>query len=261
MYPYDIIPGFDLYALCYTAAMISALLILRLLGDRLGLEVKVYNLAVGAGVSAIICGYITSILTQSFYDYLKTGTFRLGTGMTFYGGLLGGIIVFVVIYFSVGARICKDDRLHIRRVPILENIAACCVTFAHATGRIGCLFAGCCYGNRTDAWYGIYHVNLGYRAVPTQLFEALFLYALFALILYRVLRGHRDGHIIYLITYGVWRFGIEFLRADDRGASFIPGLTPSQLSAVLFVAAGIIIYLAERDMERRRHNDPTEKSA
>lgn len=255
MYPYDIIPGFDIYALCYTAALISALLILRLLGDKLGMEAKVYNLAVGSAVAAIVCGYLTSILAQSFYDYLETGTFRLGTGMTFYGGLLGGIIVFVLVYFIVGTRVFKEDRLHIRRVPMLENIAACCVTFAHATGRIGCLFAGCCHGNKTDAWYGIYHVNLGYRAVPTQLFEAIFLYALFVWLTYRVLHGHRDGHIIYLIAYGFWRFWIEFLRGDDRGASFIPGVTPSQLSALFFVTAGIVIYIVEKNMKRRLRDE------
>lgn len=255
MYPYDIIPGFDLYALFYTLALISALLILRLLGDKLGLETKMYNFVLAVGVFAIICGYLCSILTQSYYDYLETGVFRFGTGMTFYGGLLGGIISFVAVYFTVGVRIFREDKLWYRRVPMLENIAACCVAFAHATGRVGCFFAGCCHGKPTDAWYGTYHVNLGYRAVPTQLFEAIFLYALFAFLLYRILHGHSDGHIIYLIAYGVWRFMIEYLRGDDRGMSFLPPLTPSQLLAIFFVAAGIVIYVMERIFRKRRETN------
>ncbi len=249
MYPNDIIPGFDFYALFYLLALISAILLLRILGDKVGLETKVYNLALGSAVAAIIGGYITSILVQSVYDWIETGTFRLGTGMTFYGGLLGGIAVFVAVYFIVGARVC-DDNAHIRRTPVMADIAACCVSFAHATGRIGCLFAGCCHGERTDAWYGIYHRNLGYRAVPTQLFESVFLFLLFSVLTYMLLHKMRGGHIVYLLAYGVWRFVIEFFRADDRGASFIPGLTPSQLSAILFAAAGIILLIIE--MKRKK---------
>ena len=252
MYPYDIIPGFDLYALFYTLALISALLWLRILGDRLGLEPKLYNFTIVTGILAIIVGYICSIMTQTVYDYIETGVFRFGTGMTFYGGLLGGTLSCVLIYFTVGAHLFRDDRLHLRRVPMLEGIAACCVSFAHATGRIGCLFAGCCHGARTDAWYGVYNVGLGYKTVPTQLLESVFLYIIFAVIAVRLLRGKPWGHIIYLIAYGVWRFGIEFLRADDRGASFIPGLTPSQTSAIFFIAAGVVIYIIERNL-RGRH--------
>ncbi len=246
MYPYEIFPGFDFYALFYLLALVSAILILRLMGDRLGWEAKVYNLALGSTVAAIIVGYAASIITQSVYDWIKTGDFRLGTGMTFYGGLTGGILSFLAVYFLAGRRVCADDGLHITTLPQLADVAACCVTFAHATGRIGCLFAGCCHGERTDAWYGIYHVNLGYKAVPTQLFESVFLYALFAVCAVLTLRGVRRVHTLYLVSYGVWRFVIEFFRGDDRGGSFISGLTPSQLSAILFVAVGIVLYCIER---------------
>ena len=89
----------------------------------------------------------------------------------------------------------------------------------------------------TDAWYGIYHPNLGAKVVPTQLFEALFLILLSVIILYRVLH-HKSAAAQYLIAYGVWRFFIEYLRADDRGSSPIPWLTPSQLTAVVFALGG-----------------------
>ena len=44
---------------------------------------------------------------------------------------------------------------------------------------------------------------------------------------------------MYLIAYGVWRFLIEFARDDDRGASGIDSLSPSQLTAIFMVLAGI----------------------
>ncbi len=254
MYPYDILPGFDFYALFYMLALISALLWLRVLSDRLGMSARVYNLSLLSAVAAIAGGYLASILTQSVYDWIKTGTFRFGTGMTFYGGLLGGILIFVAVYFTVGRRMFGRGGDHVKGAPLLADIAAACVCFAHATGRIGCLFAGCCHGAETDAWYGIYHVNLGYRATPTQLFESVFLYLLFSVMLALLLHGKRGICALYLFAYGVWRFAIEYLRTDDRGASFIPGLTPSQVSAVFFAAAGIAIF-AYRAASRKKAED------
>lgn len=50
---------------------------------------------------------------------------------------------------------------------------------------------------------------------------------------------------IYLMAYGVFRFAIEYVRDDYRGASGVAFLTPSQLTAVLlaiFGAALIVLY-------------------
>ena len=43
---------------------------------------------------------------------------------------------------------------------------------------------------------------------------------------------------VYLISYGVWRFLIEFVRDDYRG-SFVAGLTPSQFWSIVMVVLGI----------------------
>ena len=53
--------------------------------------------------------------------------------------------------------------------------------------------------------------------------------------------------IVYLFSYGIFRFLLEFLRGDDRGRLF-SWLTPSQgLSIVLWLwGAGLIIYLYKK---------------
>ena len=48
---------------------------------------------------------------------------------------------------------------------------------------------------------------------------------------------------LYCVGYGIWRFFIEFARADDRGNTFITFLTPSQLVAVLLIAVGVVYFL------------------
>ncbi len=251
MYPYDIIPGIGLYEIFYALALICALFVLRILCDKLGFKARLYNFSLFCAVFAIAVGYVSSILFQSWYDYMETGTFRLGTGMTFYGGIIGGILGFLLMYFAVGGRIFKT-REHIRALRTMCDIASCCVCAAHAVGRFGCLFAGCCHGKVTDAWYGVYCPELGVKVVPTQLFEALFLIALSALLLYRTMHG-KGAVSQYLIAYGVWRFFIEYARADDRGASPIPWLTPSQLTAIVFALAGVafIVFDAAKKSEKK----------
>ena len=62
----------------------------------------------------------------------------------------------------------------------------------------------------------------------------------------RVLRGRTYNLQLYMVSYGVWRFLIEFLRADYRGKTIVPFLTPSQLIAILLIAGGVVLYYVEK---------------
>lgn len=242
MYPYEIIAGFDMYAICFLLALCSAFVSFRLVGDRLRLNVKVYNMCIISGIFAIVGGYTGAVLFQAFYDYLETGVFSPKTsGMTFYGGLIMGALTFLLVYFVAFAFTDKEN-LRGRSFFFVSDIAAPAIALAHAIGRIGCLFAGCCHGKVTDAWYGIYTVNLNAKTVPIPLFESLYLFGLFAVLLWRVLRGKTYGLSLYLAVYAVWRFGVEYLRADDRGGSLVSFVSPSQLTAVVLFAVAAALY-------------------
>jgi prolipoprotein diacylglyceryltransferase len=78
--------------------------------------------------------------------------------------------------------------------------------------------------------------------VPTQLYESLFLFALFAVMSLLYFKRCNITMSIYLIAYAVWRTFIEFFRTDYRGGSGI-GLSPSQWQSVLFVVIGVAILL------------------
>ncbi|MCD8311507.1 MAG: prolipoprotein diacylglyceryl transferase [Firmicutes bacterium] len=243
MYPYDLFFGIDLYDIMFALALIASLLLVRILADRLSVKTKTLNLWIISAFVAMIGGLLSSVLFQAFYDYLETGVFEISesTGMTFYGGLIGGVVTFLVVCYGVGYFI---DREHdnVKETRRALDIAACCITLSHAIGRIGCAFAGCCYGQKTDSWFGIYNVSLGYRTVPVQLMESAFIFLLFGVFLWRILHGKTYNLPLYLISYGVWRFFIEYLRDDDRGASFVSFLSPSQVTAIVLIIAGIILF-------------------
>ena len=61
------------------------------------------------------------------------------------------------------------------------------------------------------------------------------------------------GAAVYFLSYGIWRFFIEFLRADDRGSTVVPFLTPSQLVSLLLIAAGAVILLIRAGKRGKAH--------
>lgn len=242
MYPYKIFGDFDLYTLCITLGAMLAILLFRLLCDRTALSARLTNLCLGGGFVGIALGFGSAVLFQAFYNGLAGGGFTVdsSTGSTFYGGLIGGALGFLLVYF-LGGHFAFPHRENLAAFPAASSAAAAVIPLAHGFGRIGCFFAGCCHGITTGSPLDLYFSAIDTCALPTQLYEAAFLFALSTTLIIRTLRGKQDGLPAYLIAYGAFRYFIEFLRGDDRGASPVPFLSPSQLTALVLVALGALL--------------------
>ncbi len=113
------------------------------------------------------------------------------------------------------------------------------LVIGHGIGRIGCFLAGCCFGEETDLWWGVY-MHDHYRH-PTQLIEAsgLLLMGWYFLKAKKTSRINLMG--TYLVGYGVLRIIVESLRGDlIRGEWGI--MTPSQWISVLLILSGIALF-------------------
>lgn len=242
MYPYDIIFGMDLYSILISVGVIVCMIFIRLQADWRGLKAKLQNLVLFNTIAAVVLGYGGAVLLQAFYNFMAKGKFEIvnNTGATFYGGLIGGTAMFIIIYFVVG-HFLYPDGYHARNFRTVSDLAPAAITVAHGFGRLGCLMAGCCYGAKCDAWYGIKMVGLGYKVVPVQLFEALFLFGLSAVLLILFKKGKKYQMPIYMMAYACWRFVAELMRNDYRGATIVDFLTPSQFISVLLLAGGLIL--------------------
>ena len=207
---------------------------------------KPFNFFLIIAVLAIVCGFLFATLFQSFYNFLADGVWNW-SGMTFLGGLVGSVVCFLLFYFSIGHFIFKN-REHITHFYSFVCCAVPCIVIGHAFGRIGCLFAGCCYGIPSESFGLPMRVNgIFENRVPTQLLEAIFLFLLYGVLVFFLLKKeNRYTGQIYMICYGVWRFCIEYLRDDERGASGISFLTPSQLTSLLLVIGGIALIFIYR---------------
>jgi phosphatidylglycerol:prolipoprotein diacylglycerol transferase len=248
MYPYDLLPGIDLYTIALALAIVSALVVFRIFADRIKIVDKLQNLCIISAAAAIIFGYFSAVFFQALYNIEKYGEFCLDsqTGATFYGGLVGGAAIFLLIYFVGGSRIFKESREHIKSFFSIADIAAISIAVAHALGRLGCLMAGCCHGKITDKWFGIYMPALDTKVVPIPLFEAIFLFMIGGFFAFMLLHKKRGTLAYYMMFYGAWRFFIEYARDDYRGTTIVSFLTPSQLIAILMVIGGAVLFFVQK---------------
>jgi phosphatidylglycerol:prolipoprotein diacylglycerol transferase len=196
-------------------------------------------------------GFGSAALFQATYNYIENPSrgFDIRSGITFIGGFIGGALFFVGVYFLFRKR--YSERLY-------QTISAlpCSVIIAHAFGRVGCFFAGCCYGKPTDSFLGVQFPRLSQPVHPTQLYEAAFLFVLFAVTAYLVLKKDFKHNLsLYFIAYGVFRFFIEYLRDDARG-ELVGGITPSQFWSILMVVFGVImIFVLEYFFKKAKNNE------
>jgi phosphatidylglycerol---prolipoprotein diacylglyceryl transferase len=180
-------------------------------------------------------------------------------GLVWYGGLMGGVLAY---YLQVRARQLPLATMYDATAPGLA--------LAYAVGRLGCFLVGDDYGRYTDGPFGIAFpqgappstagilrsmgetvpAHIPDAAVvpvhPTQLYEIVL-----ALIMFGILwklgmnRRLRAGQLfaVYLVLYGMERFGIEFVRAKaDRVIIGGMGFSTSQIASVLLLGMGAYLW-------------------
>lgn len=157
-------------------------------------------------------------------------------GLVFYGGFVGAVVAVLAM-------------ARWRKVPSLRVFDAfvAYLPFGHALGRVGCVFAGCCWGAPTDLPWGLSypagHESGGVPTHPVQLYEAAFNVVLGGTLLRLHARRRYDGQVLatFLLTYPVFRAFNETLRGDlVRG--FVAGaVTNAQATSLVLVLAGLAV--------------------
>jgi phosphatidylglycerol:prolipoprotein diacylglycerol transferase len=158
-------------------------------------------------------------------------------GLVFYGGLLAAV--------PTGIWYVRKHKLPVWQT---ADIMAPSIALAHAFGRLGCFFAGCCYGAPCSGPACITFTDphslapLGIPLIPTQLMESggEFLIFLLLLLFVRVKSFHGQIFGLYLVLYAVLRFFMEFYRGDAvRGLYFNGLVSTSQIIALFIIVAAI----------------------
>ena len=230
--------GIYWYGVMIALGILACFVVLFLFAKYKKVDEKFTDFCFYNAIFAIAAGLGGAALLQAIYNYIQNpeAGFNFGEGLTFIGGLIGGVGFFLIVYFIVRRKF--NDTL-LKVMPIVGS----CITVAHGFGRIGCFIAGCCYGKPTCSDYGCYFDTLE-KVHPTQLYEAIFLFVLFAVLTFLAFKYEFQYNMgIYLIAYGIFRFVNEFFRGDDRG-QFVKGVSPSQFWSIIMVLLGIGYILA-----------------
>lgn len=236
------IEGFS-YVVMILLGVIAATVIFFIYLAKNGVEKKSFLDLSIVIIATVIVGIIFAILMENIYEAIKAsanGQIPHWTwAMTFYGGLVFGIPAFIIMYRYYYLR---------NNPPIFKKIlviAPGCVAIGHAIGRIGCFLSGCCYGITTGTVLDVNFPGKGPH-LPTQLIEMTFLLILGGILLYFSFKSVTNyTAVIYLFTYSIFRFVIEFFRGDERGQ--LAGLSPSQYwCIVLFLAAILLLYFYKK---------------
>ena len=233
------------YNLLMGIGIVSGLLVLQKACKKLKIpNTQADSLGVMVAAS-LLTGLISAVLLNKVYHYENSRNFLSEltkyTGMTFEGGLVGGAITFVLMYKSLNKGF--------KGIMKILNCITPSIVIGHFFGRVGCFLAGCCFGKPTSSPIGIIfpdkslaaqYYGEGVKVVPVQLMEAIFLAILFLLISNISLNY---SFSTYLISYGIFRFLIEYFRGDDRGILFQTVFSPSQCISIIMVITGAIILL------------------
>ena len=238
------------YGAALGLAFVLGILLLKRRAPDYGIEPET---AVDMGIWLILSGLLGAKLLlvvvegPAYYLTSFRGLLELfRAGGAFYGGLLGALVA--AVFF-----------VKVKKVPFLAfaDAAAPGIAIGQAIGRIGCLAAGCCWGGQCSKPWAITFtdpkagqnvgVPLNVPLHPTQVYEAVGLFALTALVLWFG-KGRVPGRTfsLYLVGAALLRFTVELFRGDPRGTVPGTGLSTSQGIAVGLFVLGVAIWLAGR---------------
>lgn len=220
----------------------------RLAQKRLGLHREVFW-------DMVLMLIIVCVVGGKFFFYLENPSKYLsepskmlenfGNGFVFYGSLIFGVIGLLVFF-------------RIKKIPMLPmfDIIALMAAIIHSVGRLGCFFAGCCYGLPHDHWFSLTfsHPDTAARPMntplyPTQLMSAAMVFSIFLILRVVEQRKQFAGQValIYLMLYAIGRSIVEEFRGDEaRGFIFDQAqlLSHSQfISLLILLFAAVMYYL------------------
>lgn len=235
-----------MYGIMIAIGYISAFLISEYRAKKKGMDADVlYGIfwcAVLGGAAGSKLLYYTVNIRSVISDPSILLDFQ--NGWVVYGGIIGGV--------AAGILYCK-----VKKVDFMAylDLVLPAVAFAQGCGRIGCFFAGCCYGRETESalsityWQSDFAPN-GVKLVPTQIYSSIGDFALAFILMAYARKNPAKGKVAagYCVMYSIGRFIIEIFRNDYRGA--LGALSTSQMISIVILILGIGMYVMAGRRER-----------
>jgi len=199
-------------------------------------------------LAAILGSRVFYVLTNlESYRHNLLDIFKVWQGgLTFFGGFLLALLV--------GIFYMKKHDLPVGKT---LDLFAPSLAIGEFFGRIGCFFAGCCYGMECNLPWAVTFNNpqslarIGVPLHPTQLYAASAALVTFLILFFWKNRKSFDGQLalLWILIYSAFRAAIEFFRGDPRGYLIMNTFAVSQVISALLIIISLflLIYLKPKD--------------
>jgi phosphatidylglycerol---prolipoprotein diacylglyceryl transferase len=200
------------------AVAVGIILFVYLSYNHFRQHVKItFDTVSGIVTNSIFIGLLGGRTLHVISDWQSYNT--IGEFFAIYNGGLSILGCFIALAIYVPYALWKNN------LPLLLALdtAALFAPLAHAIGRLGCLWAGCCFGcSSTLPWSVSYagHTSgapLGIGLHPTQLYSSLIFFMLFVLLYYVILPYTKKPGTLtlcYIVGMSLERFAMDFVRND-----------------------------------------------
>lgn len=208
-------------------------------GKKAGIDPnKVLDMGFIIIVSGIVGSRIAYIFI-SFSHYMDNPAdiFKLWKGgLVFSGGLV--LVIIVTVWYA------RRNKFNILTIGDLWAPAA---AIGQAIGRVGCFFAGCCYGKPSDLPWCIVFTNpkamatLNIPLHPAQLYSSLSSFIIFIVLLILQSKKKFEGQVFiwFLILHSTARLFLEKFRGDSRGIIITNDFSMTQMLALLILIGAV----------------------
>ena len=185
-------------------------------------------------IFGIIIGNKLLIYIINFYKH-ETISFSK-TGFSSYGAIIGILLMLLIYKNQFKKDIWKVLRISLIPVPIM-----------YAIGKIGCAFAGCCYGiEYSGIWHVTYYHSLDapnqVSLFPIQIIETIFFTIIFGFFFYSYKTSDKNRCSLLFIVCGITKFILDFFRANRNQLISI-----NQWISIVFIILGITILLFNKE--------------
>jgi prolipoprotein diacylglyceryltransferase len=252
--------GGGLFTLFYLLGFLTMFALFILSGIKQKYPFRKLWLIASTGVLFFILGNKLFAIPPGDWKYLFTDMNSVSHGAK---SMLGGLVGLIIGMFLVIRWLKMDARV--------ADLAAPGLPLALAISRLGCLFAGCCYGTPADLPWAISytpghrifdaqlanglissHDTLSLPVHPVQAYDII-LCLIIALVIWKAsgtLKAKGNRLLLAILLYGCARFFLEFAR--DPSANVYASGTWLGLNYVQWILAGSILILSLVIFRRER---------
>ncbi len=206
-------------------------------------QARVLDLGIYIIISALVGAKLLLLITdfRSFASNPRALLDLARSAGVFYGGLILAVVVAVWYIRRVGLPLWTTC-----------DVFAPGIALGHVVGRMGCFFAGCCFGKPTTVPWAITFTDpyaalnvgtpLNIPLHPTQLYEAGAEALILVLLLATESKGRRfPGRTfwLYMLLYAISRYIIEIFRGDPRGTVLM--FSTSQFISIILAPLALVM--------------------